>query len=195
VLAAGEPEPEPDAPAVEAEIERNVRSSAAMTNEILEAPRRRARAAVKREVGGGSRAANRRQGGRLQDWIVALGQARAELIEEVQLGAWLDLFPATGSQPLTAHVASRKQIDPLTGRPEPAVQPQRTFGSVLDDLLHDSEQLPTMGAVQPTQEFLRWQQKQNVMLERVDADGVAHQTPFRSLPPEKRARPLALKGR
>jgi hypothetical protein len=74
-------------------------------------------------------------------------------------------------------------VDPLSGEPERVAPTQRPFTAVRDELLRDSEQLPLAGPLQPTPEYLRWQNKQNVMLERVDAEGGVHPAPFSHLPP------------
>jgi hypothetical protein len=51
--------------------------------------------------------------------LVAVEQARAAPTEEVNLGAWLAMFPATGVRPPTAYLAGDdRPVDPLTGRPE-----------------------------------------------------------------------------
>jgi hypothetical protein len=182
-LAAEEPEPEPELPLIEAELEHNLRRSAAMTNEILEAQRRVAELVLRSK----DKWINLRRhiadkAAAYRTAIVALDRARADVAEEVRLGSWLDLFPATGNQPSTAYVASFKPVDPLTGQPEPVAQPQRAFSSVRDDLLRDSEQLPTLDPVQPTPESRRWLQKKNVMVERVDVEGGVHPTPLSSFP-------------
>jgi hypothetical protein len=83
----------------------------------------------------------------------------------------------------TAHLAGdRRPFDPLTGRPEPVAAPPRTFREVLNDLLRDCEQLPLCGPIEPTADYLRWLNKNNVMLERVDAEGGVHPAPFSKFP-------------
>jgi hypothetical protein len=62
----------------------------------------------------------------------------------------------------------------VTGRPEPVVTPERPFSALLNDLLRDSEQLPTIGPVQPTPEHLRRLERKQIVVERVDADGRVH---------------------
>jgi hypothetical protein len=185
-LANNEAEPEEEAPRIEAEIERASARHAAMTDNVLAEQRKVAELIVRNrdkwqadlqkslsDAAAVYRAA-----------IVQLEQARQELEELVQVGGWLTVFPQTGGQVQTAYLAGPKLVEPPTDRPDPATPTLRTFNQVRDDLLRDSEQLPTLGPVPPTPEYLCWLQKQNVLLERVDAAGVAHQTPFRSLPPE-----------
>jgi hypothetical protein len=173
-LAAGQPEPEPKAAAIEAEIERNVQRSAAMTDVILKEQRqvtdlilrnkKKWTTDLQRHVGDAAalyRAA-----------LVAVEQARAALTEEVNLGAWLAMFPATGGQLQTAYLAGDdRPVDPLTGRPEPVVAPKRTFSHVLRDLLRDSEQLPHLGPVQPTREAVRKMDRKQLVVQTADAEG------------------------
>jgi hypothetical protein len=184
-LAAGQPEPEPEAAAIEAEIERNAQRSSAMLGVIGEEQRRvvelvlRSRDSWRRDLErilGDKAAAYRAK-------LVELEQARAELVEEVQTAGWLHVFPQTGGQVQTAHLAGdRRPVDPLTGRPEPIAVPQRMFSEVLSDLRRDSEQLPLCGPVEPTADYLRWLNKNNVMLERVDAEGGVHPASFSKFP-------------
>jgi hypothetical protein len=65
-------------------------------------------------------------------------------------------------------------VDPLTGRAEPGAVPQRIFSAVLSDLRRDSEALPLCGPVQPSREFLRTLERQQLIVERVDAEGIGH---------------------
>jgi hypothetical protein len=88
---------------------------------------------------------------------------------------------AARCRPLT-WLATARPFDPLTGHPEPVAAPPRTFREVLNDLLRDCEQLPLCGPIEPTADYLRWLNKNNVMLERVDAEGGVHPAPFSKFP-------------
>jgi len=92
-LAGGDPAPEPKATALEAEIERLTRNSAAMLSVISEEIREVTRL-IERAKATWTRDLNRR----LEDAatayrvaIVALAQARERVVAEVQLGAWLSV--------------------------------------------------------------------------------------------------------
>lgn len=149
-LAAGEAEPEPKAPAIEAEIDRNVQRSAAMTDQILEA-QRRVTELVLRDKDAWAKDLSRRLGdaGALyRTAIVALEEARDALAELVQVGGWLDVFLQTGGQVATGQLAGDNRIvNPLTGRPEPSAVPQRPFRTL---------------------------ERKQLIAERVDVEGVAH---------------------
>jgi hypothetical protein len=103
--------------------------------------------------------------------VVALEEARADLVEDVQVGAWLAMFPQNGGQPQAAYMPEKRLIDPLTGRQERVALPQRTFTDIRDDLLRDSEVLPAAGPVQPTTEYLRTLDRKQLVVQSVDAEG------------------------
>jgi len=174
-LATSAEEPQPEAARIEAEIERNAQRAAAMNGVILEEQRRISKLVLDKQA----------------DWkkelqrhitdtaavyrvaIVDLERARQRLIEEVQLGGWLTVFPQTGGQVLTHE---------LPGDPDSrAAGPP--FRQVADTLVRDCEQLAQRGPVRVTPEQLRQLEKRSVMLERVSPDGARHQMPFSSFPP------------
>jgi hypothetical protein len=176
-LAAGELEPEPEAPAIEAEIERNVRRSAAMTDQILGAQQRVAELVLRhKEAWAKDLARHLGDAGALyRAAIVTLEQARDALAELVQVGGWLDVFPQTSGQVATGQLAGDDRlVDPLTGHPEPSQVPRRMFSAVLNELRRDSEALPLCGPVQPSREFLRTLERKQLIAERVDGDGIGH---------------------
>lgn len=174
-LEAGDPDPEPQAPAIEAEIEKNIQRSAAMTDQILEAQRRVAELVLRLKAKWQEDLARHiaDAAALYRAAIVQVEQTREALADLVNVGGWLDVFPATGQL-----AGDRRLVDPLTGRPEPVVAPQRTFSEVFNDLLRDSEQLPLLGPVQPTREFMRWFDRKQIVLDRVDADGSVHPQVF-----------------
>jgi hypothetical protein len=103
---------------------------------------------------------------------VQLEQARAALTEEVNLGCWFALFPASGGMPATAYLAGDDRlVDPLTGRAEAAAIPKRTFGQVLKDLLRDSEALPNLDPITPSPEAVRRMDRRQLVTTSVDAEG------------------------
>ena len=67
--------------------------------------------------------------------VVAVEKARADVVEEVQLGVWLNMFPETGGQVQTHRLPGDPET-PLEGPP---------FPEILAALLRDSEQLPLRG--------------------------------------------------
>lgn len=103
--------------------------------------------------------------------IVQLEQAGQDLVAEVQLGAWLAVYPQTGGQAQTAYLTSPEYVDPLTGQRERVQAPQRTFNAARDHPLRDSEHLPSAGPIRPTQKFLRKMEWRQIVLERADAEG------------------------
>lgn len=165
-LAAGEPEPESEAAGIEAEIERNTKREAAMTDVIIEAQRDVAELILRNKDGWAKDLARHiaDTAAVYRTAIVEMERAREALIAEVQLGAWLAVFPGTGGQP---------QIHQLPGAPDEQVGGP-AFNSVRDALLRDSEQLPLRGPVQPTREFLRLLERKQLVVDRVDADGTVH---------------------
>jgi hypothetical protein len=56
-------------------------------------------------------------------------------------------------------------------------------------LRRDSEELPLLDPIQPSPEYLRWLEKKNVMLERVDAEGGTHTDSDQAASVEPSARP------
>jgi hypothetical protein len=90
--------------------------------------------------------------------------ASEPLVEEVNLGGWLAVFPGTGGQPQTYQ---------LSGAPDEQVGGP-AFNAMRDALHRDSEQLPLRGPVQPTREFLRMLDRRKIVLDRVDPDGSVH---------------------
>jgi len=165
-LSARETEPEPEAAAIEAEIERNVHRENAMSGQVLEAQRRVAEL-ILRSKGAWTGDLQRHladAAARYRSQIVELERARAELVEEVQLGAWLAMSPQTGGQPATYQLPG----EPDTVAPGPAV------ASVMAALRRDSEQLPPPrpGAASPND--LRRLDHQQLVLESVDAEGNVH---------------------
>ena len=99
-LAGGDPEPEPEAPTLEAEIERLIRNSAAMLPVIAEEIREVTRL-IERAKANWTRDLNRRLTDAATAYraaVVALAQARERVVAEVQLGAWLSQFPELGVQ-------------------------------------------------------------------------------------------------
>lgn len=141
-LSARETEPEPEAAAIEAEIERNVHRENAMSGQVLEAQRRVAEL-ILRSKGAWTGDLQRHladAAARYRSQIVELERARAELVEEVQLGAWLAMSPQTGGQPATYQLPG----EPDTVAPGPAV------ASVMAALRRDSEQLPPPRRPPPT---------------------------------------------
>jgi hypothetical protein len=97
-LAAGEPEPEPEGPAIEAEIDRNLQRSAAMTDQILEAQRRVAELALRHKDAWAKDLARHLgdAGALYRAAIVALAQARDAVAELVQVGRLAGRLPAEG---------------------------------------------------------------------------------------------------
>lgn len=107
-LEADEPEPDFEAPAIEAEIERNAARSAAMNGVLLE-EHRRIRKLILRHKGGWQKDLQRHladAAALYRTKIVELEQARQALVEEVQAGGWLNRFPETGAQVPTGPIKS-----------------------------------------------------------------------------------------
>jgi len=161
-LANGEPEPE--AAGIEAEIERNVQRGMSMLGQIAEEQRQVSeliqwhksewRKDLERwltDAGAVYRAA-----------IVAMEAARADLVTEVQLGVWLNIFPETGGQVQT-HL--------LPGDPETLRLGGPASPDVLAALYRESDELPLRGPVQPSQASLRALDRKHLVLQRVDPDG------------------------
>src|SRR6266545_5026468 len=100
-LAAGEHEPESEAAGIEAEIERNTRREAAMTDVILEAQRAVAELILRNKDGWAKDLARHiaDTAAAYRTAIVEMERARESLVAEVQLGGWLAVFPGTGGQP------------------------------------------------------------------------------------------------
>lgn len=103
-LAGGDPEPELEAAALEEEIERLARNSAAMlpviAEQIVEVTK-----LIKRRREAWSGDIQRRISAEAAAYgaaVVALAQARERVVAEVQLGAWVSQFPEPGVQPQTA---------------------------------------------------------------------------------------------
>jgi hypothetical protein len=165
-LAAGTPEPEPTATAIEAEIERSMQREAAMNGVILEAQRRVVEL-ILREKPEWTADLQRHLGDAAALYrtkIVELEQARQNLVEEIRLAGYLSVFPATGGQIMTHQLPG----DPDTAHAGPA------FAEVLTALIRDSEQLPLRSPVQPSREFLRTLDRKQIVLERDDAEGISH---------------------
>jgi hypothetical protein len=84
-------------------------------------------------------------------------------------GAWLEQFPDPGVQPQTAFVP---------GHPLDA-QGRRQFNELRDNLLRDSEELPAVGPVRPSAEFLRLLDKPEFAAQFIDAAGNRRTSWFR----------------
>ena len=177
-LANGRPEPEPEAPAIEAEIDRNMQRSIAMTGQILAARRAAAELVLRNKdkwAGDLQRHLTDAQAV-YRAAIVALEQARAALEEEVRVGGWLSPFPASGGGLQTALLPDKQLVDPFTGRPEQVVVPQRPFTEVLSDLRRDADELPQRGPVRLSDASLRALDRKQIIVQSADAEGnVRHQ--------------------
>jgi hypothetical protein len=172
-LANGEPDPEPQAPALEAEIGRHRERSAAMLGAILE-ERRRVASLVLRLKSGWAGDLERHLADKAAAYraaIVATEAARADLIAEVQTGAWLSAFPDPGGSVQTHALPGDQDPDTPVDGPR--------FAEVLAALLRDAEQLPSRGPVRPTAAYMRWLVKKQIVVERVDDDG-RHPEPLRA---------------
>jgi hypothetical protein len=163
-LTAGEPEPTPEAAAVEAEMETNAARARAL-DPVIAKEQRRVVDLIQRCKEDWKKDLERLladQAAVYRAAIVAMEQARDNLAEDVRLGGWLDVFPQTGGQP---------QTHQLPGPPDTVVAGP-PFNEVRDALLRDSEQLPLRGPVRPpTKEYLRAMDRKKLVLERVDKDG------------------------
>ena len=172
-LANGRPEPDPEAAAIETEIERNAQRSSAMVGVVLEAQRAVAELVLRNKD---------KWAGDLQHHladtqavyraaIVALEQARAALEEEVLVGGWLSPFPASAGGLQTALLPTKQLVDPFTGRPEQVVVPQRPFTEVLSDLRRDAEELPQRGPVHVSDMGLRRLGRKQIIVQSADTEG------------------------
>jgi hypothetical protein len=179
-LAAGEPEPEGEAPRIEREIEPATRNAAAMHPVIAEETERvtnlvlRSRDTWRKDLE--RRLADKAAAYRTA--IVQLERTRDELVAEVEAGGWLSVFPETGGAVPTGYIPEKKAVDPLTGYPEPATAPRRTFRELRDDLLRNSEQLPAAGPVRPSAAYLRSLDRKQLVFARVDSEGNTHPQVF-----------------
>jgi hypothetical protein len=176
-IAAGKDDPQSEADAIEAEIERNVKRSAAMSDVILKEQRRVAELVLRNKDKWAADLRRHLADGQAvyRAAIVALDQARAAFEEMVHVGGWLSPFPATAGQPPTA-LMPEKRLVPFTGRAESVVVPQRSFAEVLNDLRRDAEELPQRGPVRPSPQHLRELERKHIVAQSSDAEGnVRHQ--------------------
>ena len=98
--------------------------------------------------------------------VAELERARAELVQDISLGGWLAMYPATGGQPQTGNLPATPDL------PDHATGP--TFAEVLGALRRDVEQLPQRGPVQVSDMGLRRLGREQIVIESVDAEGNAH---------------------
>ena len=98
--------------------------------------------------------------------VAELERARAELVADVNLGAWLALYPATGGQPPTGNLPATPDL------PDHAAGP--TFAEVLGALRRDMEQLPQRGPVRLSDKAVRDLDRKKIILGHVDAEGDHH---------------------
>jgi hypothetical protein len=174
-LANGRDEPDPEAPAIEAEIERNADRSSAMTGQILAARRAVADLVLRNRDKWADDLQRHLADAQAiyRSAIVALERARAALEEEVRVGGWLSPFPETAGQPPTALMPDKQLVDPFTGRPEQVVVPQRPFTEVLSDLRRDADELPQRGPVRLSDMGLRRLGRKQLIVQSADAEGNA----------------------
>jgi hypothetical protein len=147
-LANGEPEPEREASGIEKEIEPNQQRAASMLGQIAE-EQRRVSELIERHKGAWKKDLERRltdAGAVYLAAIVAMEQAREDLVEEVRLGVWLSDFPGTGSQ---------VQTYLLPGDPETPRLGGPAYADVLTALKRDAAALPLRGPVRPSPASLR----------------------------------------
>jgi hypothetical protein len=64
----------------------------------------------------------------------------------------------------------KRLVDPLTGRLEPVVVPQRPFTEVLNDLRRDAEELPQRGPVKVSEMGLRRLGRNQIVVQSADAE-------------------------
>jgi hypothetical protein len=101
--------------------------------------------------------------------IVAMEEARNRLVEEVLVGSWLTQFPEQGAQP---QVHTMPPNPHLAGDHDlAAMHPPRRFTEIRDDLIRDSETLPSAGPLTPSPEFLRMLGQPGFAAEFVDGEG------------------------
>lgn len=176
-IAGGQDEPEPEAPALDEEIKRLQRRSAALlssvtveteeTGKVIERSKTKWAADVQRRI------ADKAAGYRAA--VAAMAEAREALVNEVLLSAWLARFPEPAASVQTARVPADPSLDAQG----------RSFAEVLGDLLRDSEQLPEAGPVQ-TQGTTAFDRRQAI-LEHVDAAGGRDKKVYRGGSPGQHA--------
>jgi len=167
-LTAGEPEPEAEAARLEAEMETNAARARAL-DPVIHEEQRRVVELIQRCKEDWKKDLERHlaeQAAVYRAAIVAMEQARDELVGLVRLGGWLDVFPSTGGQ---------VQTHQLPGAPDEPLVSGPIFRNVLAALLRNSGQLPWRGPIgAASKEYLRAMDRKQLLVERVDHEGVSH---------------------
>lgn len=158
----------PEVAKLEAEMEANTARARAL-DPVIHEEQRRVVELIQRHKGAWKGDLERHladQAAVYRSAIVAMEQAREELVGMVQLGGWLDVFPATGGQ-VPTHQLPGAPDTPLTSGP--------VFREVLAALLRDSVQLPWRGPIGAAiKEYMRAMSRKQLVFEQVDRDGIAH---------------------